>query len=350
MRLGNQAVTTANRRGLLVGIVSALLLAGPEAAQSQGGVRREDVTFSSGDLQLSGTLFIPRSSGPVPGVVLIHGSGPAKRSSLWQFATLFAEQGVAALAYDKRGVGQSQGAEFAWRDFSFDSLARDAVAGVAFLRARPDIDTARIGLFGASQGGWVAPLAAQMAGGIKFMVLTSASVTTVADDNFFERAARLRQEGFSESEIEQVNAMHRVDLEVSRSGAGFDEFVRLWNTNRELRWFRRVYLGAEPAAPDHPYRRWYRGVMDFDPVPLLRRLDIPVIWLFGDPELDRFGPVRRSIEVLESLRASGKDYELHMFPGADHSLQVRGRDAPFRAPLAAWLRLRLGRAGDLDVR
>jgi pimeloyl-ACP methyl ester carboxylesterase len=300
------------------------------------------VTFRSGDLELAGTLFLPPGSEPAPAVVLIHGSGPTDRWDLEPIAEVFAGLGIAALAYDKRGVGESDGSEFAWRDFSLHALASDAAAGLTFLRGRSDMDREHLGIFGVSQGGWVAPLAARSSGDARFMVLMSASVTTIAEDNVFERAARLRSEGFTEAEIEEARAMHLVDLEVSRTGTGFEEFVRLWNENLQKRWFRRVYTGAQPMPPDDPHRLWYRTVMDFDPVPLLQESSVPAIWLFGDPDIDRFAPVRQSADALEALRAGGKEYEIHLFPGADHSLQLPGgQAAPFRSPLADWLRRQL---------
>jgi pimeloyl-ACP methyl ester carboxylesterase len=303
------------------------------------GVRGTDVQFPNVDVTLSGTLLRPETEGPVPAVVLIHGSGEAERGSMRYYAEIFVRNGYAALIYDKRGVGKSQGDPDAWRHFSFDELAGDAAAAVRFLSDREDIDGDRIGLFGASQGGWVAPLAASKSKQVAFMVLLSASVTTVAEDRLFERAARLKTEGFNEAEIREVTEMQRVDQELTRSGQGFDEFSKLWDQHKEKRWFRRVYLGDEPAGADDEWRQWYRTVLDFDPVPILEQLSIPMLWLFGDPAHDRFGPVQASVGQLDDLRQSGKKYEAVVFSGADHNLRMveGGKEAPFQATLSDWL-------------
>ena len=216
-------------------LFAAALIFSASVASARVKVDKQSVTFKSGDLDLAGTVYMPRSASPVPAVVLIHGSGRVDRSSMEYWAKIFAESGVAALAYDKRGVGKSQGPEFAWRDYNFDDLAADAAAGASFLEARPDIDPERVGIFGASQGGWVAPLAATRAKRIAFMVMVSASVTTTAEDNLFERDARLEGEGFTEAEIAEVHAMHLVDLDVSRNGSRFDEFTQLWEANKSKR-------------------------------------------------------------------------------------------------------------------
>lgn len=312
------------------------LWAGPAAAQSE--IRREDVEFQSGPIRLAGTLYLPSGPAIAPAVVLVHGSGPADRGTLRYYAELFAHNGVAALAYDKRGVGKSDGAPTAWRNFSLNDLAADAAAGVRFLRSRRDVDSTRVGLFGASQGGWVVPLAAQILGDVRFIITVSASLTTIAEDNLFERAARLRSEGFAEAEVEAARRMHELDIEVSRTGARFDEFAAAWETNRSAPWFRRVYGDDHPAAPDHPYRRWYRSVMDVDPIPIWRALRAPALFLFGDPALDRSSPVAASLKAVEGLRAACGDVEVRSFVGADHSLKQAGKDAPIVGPIVAWLR------------
>lgn len=303
---------------------------------------REEVEFLSGSLRLSGTLYLPAGGRRGPAVVLVHGSGPADRASLRYYAEMFAERGVAALAYDKRGVGKSEGAPTAWRQFSLTDLADDAAAGVRYLRGRADVDSAKVGLFGVSQGGWVVPLAAQRLGHVAFIVTVSASLTTIAEDNRFERAARLRAEGFSAAEVEAAGRMHQLDIELSRTGRGFDEFAAAWEANKAAPWFRRVYGDDHPAPPDHPYRRWYRSVMDLDPVPVWRALAAPVLFLFGDPALDRLSPVSRSLAAAEALRREGRDVEARSLPGADHSLKREGKDVPIGGVIMTWLEVRLG--------
>ena len=67
----------------------------------------EDVRFSSGDLQLAGTLISPVTAGKHPAIILVHGSGPENREFILPFARFLIRQGVAVFGYDKRGVGGS---------------------------------------------------------------------------------------------------------------------------------------------------------------------------------------------------------------------------------------------------
>lgn len=110
-----------------------------------------------------------------PGVVLVHGAGPAGRDSLLTEARTLASAGVAAIVYDKRTRGYSA----VRRDY--DVLAEDAVRAAAVLAAAPDVDPRSIGVMGWSEGGWVAPSAVQRAPGrFAFLVLASAPIVSPA--------------------------------------------------------------------------------------------------------------------------------------------------------------------------
>ena len=298
----------------------------------------EEITFYNGSCVLSGTLLTPRGGGPFAAAVFIHGSGAEDRSNSKELAKDFVSHGYAALIYDKRGVGKSGGDPKSVQYFSFEDLANDAVAATQFLSTRPEIDSKQIGLVASSQGGWVASLTVNKNQAIAFMVIISGSVTTVAEDNLFERSARLRKEGFDESSIAQANEMHLIDLEVSRNGSGFEKYQTLWEQNKTAHWFKRVYLSADPIPIDHPYRRWYRTVMDFDPVKNLEQRTTPILWIYGDSTLDQFCPVDESIKAIDVLRLAGKNYEVKTFPHANHSLVIGSKRAPIDETIFEWLK------------
>jgi hypothetical protein len=112
-----------------------------DSARSQTPtVREEPVHFASGTLILAGTLILPSGPPPYPAVFLFHGSGRQARDL--STARWFAEQGFAALAYDKRGVGESTGD---FRAGPFMDLCADGLAGVEYLKSRKEIDRRHIG-------------------------------------------------------------------------------------------------------------------------------------------------------------------------------------------------------------
>ena len=154
-----------------------------EAARRQP-VRQFEVRFLSGTASLSGTLTLPSGKGRHAAVAFVHGSGPTGRAYMPDLQALLVRNGVAVLAYDKRGIGQSAGiypGESPTAD-AIDILARDAAAAARFLRSQPEIDRARVGLAGHSQAGWIMPLAGSREPAIHFLIVFSGPAVT-ADEN-----------------------------------------------------------------------------------------------------------------------------------------------------------------------
>jgi hypothetical protein len=83
----------------------------------------EEVTFKNGEVTLAGTVFYPSGTDSCPGIVFLHGSGSEGRWASRFLANAFARRGIAALIYDKRGVGKSTGK---WREIGFTELVREA--------------------------------------------------------------------------------------------------------------------------------------------------------------------------------------------------------------------------------
>jgi len=111
---------------------------------------------------MSGMLHLPKRDGPVSAVLFLHGFTGDRNEKNWLFVKLarrLATEGIAALRFDFRGSGESEGA---FSEMTFDGEVSDAHAAFAWLREHPDIDAARISVLGFSLGGAVAAyLAAQ---------------------------------------------------------------------------------------------------------------------------------------------------------------------------------------------
>ena len=137
-------------------------------------MQQEKVWFKSGPLKLEGRLLIPpeAATGPVPGVVLCHPhslyGGSMNNNVTHAVSRALAEKGMAALLFNFRGVGLSEGAYDHGR-----GEAEDARAAVSFLAGRDDIDGARLGLMGYSFGGTVALAAGLRDGAVKAVAAVS---------------------------------------------------------------------------------------------------------------------------------------------------------------------------------
>jgi pimeloyl-ACP methyl ester carboxylesterase len=245
------------------------------------------------------TLTLPAGAGPFPALAMVHGSGERTRDEFDVWTAYLALNGVAVLADDKRGVGESGGTfpGDAGNDGTVDLLARDAQTEARFLAALPQVDPARVGLFGDSQAGWISPLAASREPAVRFVVSVAGPTTTVGETDDWGRLA-------GESETQPSGSRAAMLGQVRQDG---------------------------PSG--------------FDPVPSLRKLSIPALWMYGSD--DRNVPTELCVERLQELKP-GHDFSWVVLPTAHTPLVLPtgllsslprspGFDPGFFPALGAWL-------------
>ena len=108
------------------------------------------------DLRSDGTrcaagLTLPAGTGPHPAVVLVHGLGATHDMMLRQYEQHFAAAGIATLAFDYRHTGESDGQPR--QRISMAGQRQDVQAALDLVREHPEVDAARLGLWGTSLGG-----------------------------------------------------------------------------------------------------------------------------------------------------------------------------------------------------
>ncbi|OLZ65243.1 alpha/beta hydrolase [Streptomyces amritsarensis] len=227
--------TRTKRRRRVVRAVLATLAALAVAAAGLGGLvvwqntydlREEAVTVRRDGRALDGVLALPKQGkGPFPLVVFVHGDGPVDATHdtfyrpIWES---FARAGYASLSWNKPGVG---GAPGDWLDQSMDDRALEAVDALAWARQRPDIDGSRIGLWGASQAGWVLPKIAAKDPGIRFVIAVSPAVNWHQQGRY-NLLAELRRDGASDTEVAAALRRRDTGLELLGRGASYEEYVR----------------------------------------------------------------------------------------------------------------------------
>ncbi|MEO9850213.1 MAG: prolyl oligopeptidase family serine peptidase [Reichenbachiella sp.] len=237
-----------------------------------------EVTYQSEGTTISGGLWLPEKKGPHPAMVIVHGSGRATKNAAHYMALHFVEMGFAVLSHDKRGVGKSEGTyvgRFNTSKENLELLAKDVSAGVEFLKTRSDIDTNQIGLYGWSQAGWITPIVASMQEGLKFSILISGPTVTVGEENYYS----------------QLTGDGSVNPGLSRE-----------EMSRKLK---------------------ERGPYGVDPMPLLKKMNMPGLWLLGDA--DQSIPIPETVANLDKLiNEDNRNFTYHVFDRANHGLRVNG--------------------------
>ena len=299
--------------------------------------REEEVVFANGNTTLRGSLLLPTTSGPHPAIVLIHGSSTPSRDDFRFYADLFVRRGIATLIYDKRDTGNQPGG---MSRVDVRDLAADVLAALQLLKSRSDIDTTRIGLWGHSQGGWVAPIAAAQSNSFAFIVGFSAPGVTYAELDKYANAMRLRQHGFAQSDIDRaVSALTRVD-EYVRRGGDPGEMQTFLDQMHQNRWA--AFTTLPRRAPDRDdiatWLRWRN--LDLDPGDFWRKVRSPVLLLYG--ERDDVVPVQTSVRrIQEALQqANNTNVTVKVFPGEGHTIMTSNE---FVEVMADWVRQQVHR-------
>lgn len=242
------------------------------------------VSFASGNLTLRGDLHLPRGvKGRAPAVVLIHGSGPQDRhgyaSVVELLARRFADAGVAALTFDKRGVGASEGD---WESAGFEALAQDVRAARAYLASRPDIDAARIGYAGSSQAGWVAARVIADGDNPAFVMLVGAagSALTVAEQNLYNTKVRMDCAGLPPQSVELALAQQRAFFDAKRDPTAAPVLTAATRAARADAAIGDWLFPESATAGGDP--QWYDVLdPDFDPAPVWAAYPGRAYFLFG---------------------------------------------------------------------
>ncbi|HMB55317.1 MAG TPA: alpha/beta fold hydrolase, partial [Thermoanaerobaculia bacterium] len=302
--------------------------------------REESVTYPNGCLTLAAALLLPTREAPGPALVLLQGSGTSDRSNLWarSIAEGLAARGVAVLLTDKRGSGASGGD---WRNADMEDLAEDALAGVEYLRGRPEVDAGRIGLLGLSQGGHVAPLAAALDDGVAFTIAASASATGFVEQLDHEMENTFRQQGLTAEQVEEGMRLQHLAERYVETGA-WEPFAAALEAAKETP-LAPVAAGF-PQTPDSWVWSWIRRVGLYDPMPYWKMLRMPVLVVYGREDERDNVPVAESVRRLEAAFAEREEpWEVKVFEGSGHALyEPEGEEPVIRGDLldlaAKWAR------------
>ena len=225
--------------------------------------------------------------------------------------------------YDKRGTGAS-GGEYS-QDYGL--LAKDAVAALREAQRLAGSRAGRIGYQGTSQGGWVAPLAATMAPVDFIIVGYGLAVSPIEED----RAAielDMTRRGYGPDVV--AKALEIADateaILVSKFKSGFDRLDAVRAKYGNEPWFKHVhgnftFLMLELPESEVRERgpKMVPGLSPhYDPMPVLRSLSTPQLWILGGDDLD--APSAETVRRLHTLAASGKPIDIAIFPRAEHGI------------------------------
>jgi dienelactone hydrolase len=299
-----------------------------------------ETRFRSGGATLFGRLVLPPGTGPAPLVVQVHGSERFSATEFNPRQRMLPAFGIGAFVYDKRGTGRSGGRYT--QDFAV--LAADAAAAAREARRLAAERAGVLAYEGASQGGWVAPLAALAEPADRVIVGYGLTVSPL-EENRSEVLNALKAEGFDATALAGAAEVADATGELMASGfrRGFERYARARARYRREPWYGR--LGGEFTGDLSRYPAWVlrlagpvlhrfidRGTpWRHEPLPVLRRVQAPMLWVVAGA--DREAPPEQTLADLRALQAEGRDVTVLVFPNTDHGV-VEFETAPDRERVA----------------
>ncbi|MDR1500709.1 MAG: alpha/beta fold hydrolase [Tannerellaceae bacterium] len=291
----------------------------------------KEVTFFNPrhGLALAGTLTVPQGEGPFAAALLISGSGPQNRDEevyghkpFLVIADHLTRHGIAVLRFDDRGTAASDGdfASSSTEDFSFD-----AEAAFDFLKGRKEIDPARIGLIGHSEGAIIAAMIAARTEDVAFAVLLAGSGMR-GDKLLLAQQELIGQSyGLSEEMIEENGRFMKRVFDIINTAATDDELKAALFT---------AFMESSASSPqDEDLKaqvkekvaamadRWTVYFVRHDPSVDISRMTCPVLALNGEKDIQ--APPSINLPAIRDALAKGNNRlsTVKELPGLNHLFQ-----------------------------
>lgn len=285
----------------------------------------QEIDFQHDSISLSGTLLLPQKAGKYPAVIFTHGSNPETRDLYFGSALQFVKAGIACLIYDKRGIGKSKGGNY--RESGFTDFARDALAGLEKIKNHQKIDSKKIGIFGHSQGGWIAPTAANLSKDVAFVITSAASPVNAADQSVYHRKMVMQEEGFDSTAIATAAAIRQRLNQATKQCFTDTAAARrmILKVTEEINKIKTEAWFASSALPEIPYPGCPNtSVMELlfrEPSEIWSKVKVPVYLAWGDA--DKVVPFKKFEIITNALLSSGnKSFTTKFWKSVDHFTYV----------------------------
>ncbi|REG89410.1 alpha/beta hydrolase family protein [Winogradskyella sediminis] len=293
----------------------------------------EEVMFKNNEanITLAGTLTLPNKNGIFPVAILISGSGPQDRDETFMghkpflvLADHLTKQGIGVLRFDDRGQGASTG------DFgsaTTEDFSKDVLSAIAFLKTRKEIDQKNIGLIGHSEGGIIAPLAANNTNDVAFMVLLASTGISGTELSVMQ-SKTLRQFPVKDEKAFEENSRKAIAIVTSDKSeeeiktkltAHYNNFLRpiLSNLNVPKENIN-AFIDSQVNTSIKPWSRYF---LQYNPADEIEKLQIPVLSLNGSKDTQVNAKINQN-GIRQALTKGGnQDYKIVELENLNHFFQ-----------------------------
>lgn len=323
-----------------------IVLGNSNQSKKQESAKASDIASKE---KIAGTITLPKMAitggKAFPAVVMVTGSGPQDRDEtigrhkpFEVLAHFLAEQGIASLRYDDRGVGESTGNFLTATSADF---AKDAMAVWNYACGLKELDSERIGILGHSEGGLVGPMVANWEPKVAFLILLAPPGVTGGD--------------VLKSQIDRMSELQGVDLDTRKATMMLQQrlqdiasgyFVDDATMKRDIRnaileqWpmLESAALARDPMINASELKQqlinqielqftelkmpWYTYFLNYDPGPSWLLLRCPTIAIWGENDVQVLPGLNGTAIQKMVERNPGLEASLVVMPGINHMMQA----------------------------
>lgn len=277
-------------------------------------------------VKLAGQLLEPQNAS-TNSTLIVYAHGSEENGWIDHAADPYqmVARGISVFVYDKRGTGLSEGTY----SQNFPQLAKDLVAASSEAKKLAEGRFKRFGLVGLSQGGWIAPLAAD-GSGADFIAIGYGLVVDILEEDAAQVELELSQAGYSPNIIAKAKTVTDITARVATSAytQGLEELDNIRQQYGQESWFAAIkggFSGVILSMSSEELRR--DGIPMFDrlnidwslaPLEVLSAVKVPQLWILAGE--DQEAPIDKTIERLKMLRKQGAPIQIQIFPGTDHGM------------------------------
>ena len=287
----------------------------------------EEITFKSGPFTVVGDLRTPGGPGPYPVVLFVHGSDPVDRTASGIYLPTMErmlQAGYATFAWDKPGTGESTGR----LDYQHLQAQRAQILldAIEVIKAHPGIDPGQIGLWGASQAGYVMPRALARSKDIAFMICVSCPGMSSYDQMAFQ-VTDLALCDVSEDKDEQKVAL-LAELDQARTYETYEEYLHYREVLAGLAELTSAPIQEWPILSEEAWRKSDPDAEPlWNPLEVIEQSTMPILAIFGDRDR-QIDPLQGAHAYRQALQGTGNARSRVAVFQANHGIAVSETGCP----------------------
>ena len=298
------------------GLISGMFLLPGEVSWQRPPYSKPDsftereVTVGADQWKLPGTLTVPAGTGPFPGVVLVHSTGPNDRDETVFGTKVFKDlaeglssRGIMVLRYEKRTKQYPNKLAGLHGKTVDEETVEDAARAAELLRTQKEVDQRKIFVIGHGLGGYVGPRIAEQDGKLAGLVILAGNARPI-EDVIVGQAEYL---GIAAKDLEGIRAAAKRVKVLEQADIDAPNLLGL------------------PAS-------YLLDLKTYDPVDAAKRLPIPLLVLQGERD---FQSNMKDFALWKAGLASRKDVVLKSYPALNHLFvagEGKSTEAEYRKP------------------